>query len=61
MKCVNCKFWTRRKKEGMTDFGFCHRFPPQVFFDSTNQYEISVLPTIHQDEFCGEFKQKENP
>lgn len=59
-KCSNCEYFERYTDDSMA--GQCRRFPPQVYPehpDRTNRRANQKFPEVHEDDWCGEFKQKD--
>lgn len=54
--CGNCMFWRKKILKGdwkpQYGYGNCHRYPPQVYIGDW-------WPKTIENEFCGEFKPKE--
>jgi hypothetical protein len=49
--CKNCLFYNNNK---------CHRFPPQVVFDSDPPgCKVTYYPEVSENDHCGEFKNTE--
>ena len=65
MKCENCKFWD--DDLGNND-GICHRYPPQYTLLMCNGPESTSVEDCDQgtwpitdiNDWCGEFKEKQN-
>lgn len=55
MKCIDCKFFQRQEKQ---EGGWCHRYPPQLIYDSDDDETYSWFPYVALEEWCGEFQQK---
>lgn len=68
--CENCKFSTEIIEDGTLARGaseifvLCHRFPPQSMTVPTkNKKVVRTMwswPTVGKNEWCGEFKPKDN-
>lgn len=51
------KFW--KNEENHKDLGRCHRYPPKIYSDSDGSEYVN-FPYTEDDDFCGEFKIKED-
>ncbi len=66
MKCGNCKFWDVLEMWSGDPQGECHRFPPHFFPLMARDYKEClsngawILPVTSDDDWCGEFKAKDN-
>lgn len=53
MKCENCKWWWFDR---LTNKGKCYRYPPKISLRKIDD----VRPITRNEDFCGEFKEKNN-
>ncbi len=52
--CATCRYWDKDPTGG-GDFGWCHRYPPQLLGKSKNYGEdFSLFPLVMDNEWCGE-------
>jgi hypothetical protein len=56
MRCDECRWWNPPLSEEPS--GECRRFPPTV--EHTNETR-SEFPAANYDDWCGEFKPKDDP
>lgn len=52
--CSQCAFWRQQLHRGVTTFGYCYRYPPQVAAD-VNGIDF-YRPWMHESDWCGEHK-----
>jgi hypothetical protein len=64
MQCSECRFFkgpTPRTDRG----GYCHRFPPQIIYESYNNENHGQItqhfPWMENTEWCGEFRSMVDP
>lgn len=55
--CENCIYWKRYYNETIS--GFCRRYPPKVFYFDNLGF-TSELPRVDENDWCGEWKFKED-
>ncbi len=59
MYCIGCKYFQKSGDYG----GQCYRYPPQLYFVSSNNNAGSVnndRPLVRDTDFCGEFEEKKD-
>ena len=58
--CATCRWWKILDGDlGSGAFGRCHANPPQLDNIECDQY-YGLFPKIHGDEFCGQWKERED-
>jgi len=58
-QCENCKFF--KELESRKRRGECHRYPPVVAnVDKSNEAIQGIFPLVRNDNFCGEFTDRES-
>jgi len=65
MKCEDCIFWYVHYEIG-GELGECRRYPPTVILNDWKEtvenadksFSNSLWPIVHNNDCCGEFKQK---
>lgn len=59
MKCKDCKYWHKLPEEGQ-----CHRYAPKLIIAGCGVGEAPEYSndwaTVGKDDWCGEFKPREN-
>jgi hypothetical protein len=68
MNCAACNHYLARgltlskaspqDKRTEVATGICRRHPPTALYDPDDQDILSVFPTVHRDQRCGEYEPK---
>ena len=56
--CKNCKF-VQEHTGSYTGSMTCHRYPPTIHPDNAQMNCSAKFPLVDANQWCGEFKQKE--
>lgn len=55
-RCANCYYFYSKppQRGGPLVVGHCHRFPPQVIYDFTENATDNKFPMVRVTDWCGE-------
>lgn len=55
MTCRECKFYLKDETALPLPAGHCHRYPPEVTWDTEINAGVCYWPYVEAGDFCGEY------
>lgn len=55
--CANCKWWVPRDEEQCREYGYCHRYPPTIYYEVGGCEHVNTA----SNDWCAEFAIMQHP